>query len=295
MKIGIAGTGKMGLAIGERLLVQGCALTVWNRTSAKAAPLLAQGAVAAATARALAEQCDIVLSLLTDAEAIDAAYRGTDGLLSGSVSGKLFVEMSTVRPETQRALARDVRARHARLLECPVGGSTGPAREGKLLGFAGGESADLSEARPVLEKICRRIEHLGAVGAGCSMKLAINLPLMVYWQACSEALALCQPLGLDPARIIDIFSDSSGGPNVLKSRGGMLAAALNGNAPSSVTFDINSMRKDLATMIAEGHALGYAMPVTEQTLHCFDEAAGAGLGNSDVVTLPARWVKKKDR
>jgi 3-hydroxyisobutyrate dehydrogenase len=295
MKVGIVGTGKMGLAIGERLLNQGCELSVWNRTPSKAEPLLTKGAGAATSPRALAEQSDIVLSLLTDSVAIDAAYRGVDGLLSGSVAGKLFVEMSTVRPETQRALAKDVQVCKARLLECPVGGSTGPAREGKLLGFAGGDAADLEKARPILEKICRRIEHLGPVGAGCSMKLAINLPLMVYWQACSEALALCQPMGLDPARIIDIFSDSSGGPNVLKSRGGMLVAALGGTAPSSVTFDIDSMRKDLATMIAEGHSLGYAMPVTEQTLTCFDEAAGAGLGGSDVVMLPARWVKKKDR
>jgi 3-hydroxyisobutyrate dehydrogenase len=295
MKVGIVGTGKMGLAIGERLLNQGCELSVWNRTPSKAEPLLTKGAGAATSPRALAEQSDIVLSLLTDSVAIDAAYRGVDGLLSGSVAGKLFVEMSTVRPETQRALAKDVQVCKARLLECPVGGSTGPAREGKLLGFAGGDAADLEKARPILEKICRRIEHLGPVGAGCSMKLAINLPLMVYWQACSEALALCQPMGLDPARIIDIFSDSSGGPNVLKSRGGMLVAALGGTAPLSVTFDIDSMRKDLATMIAEGHSLGYAMPVTEQTLTCFDEAAGAGLGGSDVVMLPARWVKKKDR
>lgn len=295
MKVGIVGTGKMGLAIGERLLNQGCELSVWNRTPSKAEPLLTKGAGAATSPRALAEQSDIVLSLLTDSVAIDAAYQGVDGLLSGSVAGKLFVEMSTVRPETQRALAKDVQVCKARLLECPVGGSTGPAREGKLLGFAGGDAADLEKARPILEKICRRIEHLGPVGAGCSMKLAINLPLMVYWQACSEALALCQPMGLDPARIIDIFSDSSGGPNVLKSRGGMLVAALGGTAPSSVTFDIDSMRKDLATMIAEGHSLGYAMPVTEQTLTCFDEAAGAGLGGSDVVMLPARWVKKKDR
>jgi 3-hydroxyisobutyrate dehydrogenase len=295
MKVGIVGTGKMGLAIGERLLNQGCELSVWNRTPSKAEPLLTKGAGAATSPRALAEQSDIVLSLLTDSVAIDAAYQGVDGLLSGSVAGKLFVEMSTVRPETQRALAKDVQVCKARLLECPVGGSTGPAREGKLLGFAGGDAADLEKARPILEKICRRIEHLGPVGAGCSMKLAINLPLMVYWQACSEALALCQPMGLDPARIIDIFSDSSGGPNVLKSRGGMLVAALGGTAPLSVTFDIDSMRKDLATMIAEGHSLGYAMPVTEQTLTCFDEAAGAGLGGSDVVMLPARWVKKKDR
>jgi 3-hydroxyisobutyrate dehydrogenase len=237
---------------------------------------------------------DIILSILTDANAITAAYDGPSGLLSGAVAGKLFVEMSTVRPDTQRTLAARIRAKGAAMIDCPVGGTTGPARDGKLLAFVGGDAADLARAMPLLEQLCRRIEHVGPVGAGASLKLAINLPLLVYWQAVGEALALCQPLGLEPARLVSIFADTSGGPNVLKTRGGMLADAMQGKAPSSTTFNIDSIRKDLATMIEEARALGYdELPVTARALECFDEVSRAGLGDSDAVMLPMTWLQHK--
>ncbi len=293
MKVGVAGIGRMGAAIAERLLKQGHQVTVWNRTLAKAEAVRQHGALVAATPAQLAASADIILSILTDATAIAAAYDGPEGLLSGKVSGKLFVEMSTVRPDTQRALAGRIKAKGAAMIDCPVGGTTGPARDGKLLGFVGGDAADLARARPVLEKLCRRIEHVGPVGAGASLKLAINLPLLVYWQAFGEALALCQPLGLDPARLVDIFADTSGGPNVLKTRGGMLADAMQGKVPASTTFNIDSIRKDLATMIEEARALGYdELPVTARALECFDAASRAGLGDGDAVLLPVSWVGK---
>ena len=138
--------------------------------------------------------------MLTDAAAIDAAYHGNGGLLGGDVRGKLFVEMSTVRPEVEKALALKLRARGAALIDCPVGGTVGPARDGKLFGFVGGDAADVARAKPVLEQLCRRVEHVGAVGAGASMKLAINLPLLVYYQALGEALSLCRSLVIEPAR-----------------------------------------------------------------------------------------------
>jgi 3-hydroxyisobutyrate dehydrogenase len=293
MKVGVAGIGRMGAAIAERLLKHGHQVTVWNRTPAKAQALTQHGATVATTAAELAASADIILSILTDANAIAAAYDGPEGLLSGKVSGKLFVEMSTVRPDTQRALAGRIKTKGAAMIDCPVGGTTGPARDGKLLGFVGGDAADLARARPVLEKLCRRIEHVGPVGSGASLKLAINLPLLVYWQAFGEALALCQPLGLDPARLIDIFADTSGGPNMLKTRGPMIADALNGKVPANVTFNIDSIRKDLATMIEEARMLGYELPVAARALECFDGVAREGMGDGDAVMLPVSWLKNK--
>ena len=137
MKIGIAGIGRMGAAIAERLLKHQHQVTVWNRTRSKAQALAASGAHVADTPRQLAASADIIISILTDAAAITATYDGPEGLLSGDVKGKLFIEMSTVRPATQRALADRIKACHARMIDCPVGGTTGPAREGKLLGLAG--------------------------------------------------------------------------------------------------------------------------------------------------------------
>ena len=262
MEIGVAGLGGMGVAISLRLMEVGHTVTVWNRTAAKAKPLSDAGAKVASTPAELARGVEAVITIVTDAAAIDAIYSGPDGLLTVPVTGKLFIEMSTVRPETEIAFAGEVRAKGATFVECPVGGTIGPARQGKLIGLMGAEPADAAHARPILEQLCRRLEHCGPVGAGAVMKLAINLPLMIYWQALGEALALCRPLALDPDRLMDLFADTSGGANVLKVRGAALAAMLKGKDPGPVTFTLDNGVKDLHTMLAEGNSLGIElMPV----------------------------------
>jgi 3-hydroxyisobutyrate dehydrogenase len=285
----------MGAALALRLLGLGRALTVWNRTPAKTAALAAVGATVAASARELASTSDLVITMLSDAPAIDAAYHGASGLLAGEVQGKLFVDMSTVRPEVERALAARVRARGAALIDCPVGGTVGPAKEGKLFGFVGGDADDVARAKPVLDQLCRRVEHVGAVGAGASVKLAINLPLLVYYQALGEALSLCDSLKLDPARLVDIFADTSGGPNMLKVRGAAIVAALRGQVTSPVTFDVDLIRKDLRAMLEEGSGLGIDLPLTARALECYDAAARDGLGTSDATMLPAHWLSAGGR
>ncbi len=200
--------------------------------------------------------------------------------------------MSTVRPDTERALAARIAAKRAAMIECPVGGTVGPAREGRLLGIVGGAPEDVERMRPLLDSLCRRWEHLGPIGAGAAGKLAINLPLMVFWQSFGEALALVQHLGVDPERLVDLFADTSGGPNVLKARGKAMAEELAGGYAGPVTFDVDSMVKDLHAMVEEGNSLGYAMPMTSQALACFDALARAGLGAKDSVVVPARWARR---
>jgi 3-hydroxyisobutyrate dehydrogenase len=292
VKISVAGTGRMGAAMAQRLMSVGHEVSVWNRSKDKTKPLVDAGATLRDTPRELASACELVITILTDAAAVDATYGGESGLLSGEVKGKLFVEMSTVRPEIEEKLAQKVRAKGAAIVDCPVGGTVGPALDGKLLGFVGGEPADVARAKPVLDQLCRRVEHVGPVGSGARMKLAINLPLLVYWQALGEALLLIKSLGLDPARVMDILADTSGGPNVLKARGPAIVQALKGEDVAPVTFDVDSIRKDLRTMLEEGRALGADLPVTACALACFDDASRDGLGGEDASTLPARFVGK---
>ncbi|MCC6776926.1 MAG: NAD(P)-dependent oxidoreductase [Hyphomicrobiales bacterium] len=293
MHIGIAGVGKMGAAIALRLMEVGHQVSVWNRSADKLAPVIDAGATAAATPAELATRCEAVISILTDAAAIDSVYGGSSGLLAGDVDGKLFIEMSTVRPQTEVALAEKVRAKGAALVECPVGGSTGPARQGKLIGLMGAEAADAARARPILEQLCRRLEHCGPVGSGAVMKLTINMPLMIYWQALGEALALCRSLGLDPARIMDLLSDTSGGPNVLKVRGAAIVDMLAGGSGGTVTFDIDSALKDMRTMLAEGAARGAELPLVAQSLACYEEAKRTVSGAAEVSAVSVYWANRK--
>jgi 3-hydroxyisobutyrate dehydrogenase len=292
MRIGVAGIGKMGAAIAQRLIEVGHQVTVWNRSAAKLKPVTDAGAAAAATPAALARACDVVITILTDAAAIDGVYHGADGLLSGDVAGKLFIEMSTVPPVVETALAQIVRAKGAAFVECPVGGSTGPARQGKLIGLMGAEPADAARGKPILDQLCRRLEHCGPVGAGAVMKLTINMPLMIYWQALGEALALCRPLGLDPARIMDLLSDTSGGPNVLKVRGSGVATMLKGGDGGPVTFDIDSAVKDIRTMLAQGQTQGLELPLVKQTLACYEEARGKVTGAAEVSAVSVYWATR---
>jgi 3-hydroxyisobutyrate dehydrogenase len=295
MQIGIAGIGKMGAAIAQRLIEVGHAVTVWNRSADKLKPLAAAGAALAATPAELVDKSEVIITILTDAAAIDAVYGGASGLLAGDVHGKLFIEMSTVRPQTELALAAKVRAKDAAIVECPVGGSTSPARQGKLIGLMGAESADAARARPILEQLCRRLEHCGPIGAGAVMKLTINMPLMIYWQALGEALALCRPLGLDPARIMDLLADTSGGPNVLKVRGAGVAQMLKGGDAGPVTFDVDSAVKDLRTMVAEGKAHGVELPLTETTLGCYEETKRNVSGAAEVSSVSVYWANRAKR
>jgi len=292
MQIGIAGIGKMGAAIAQRLMEVGHTVTVWNRSADKLKPLVAAGAAVAATPAELASKSEVVITILTDAAAIDAVYSGASGLLEADVRGKLFIEMSTVRPQTELALAAKVRAKGAALVECPVGGSTAPARQGKLIGLMGAEPADAARARPILEQLCRRLDHCGPIGSGSVMKLTINMPLMIYWQALGEALALCGPLGLDPARIMDLLADTSGGPNVLKIRGAGVAQMLKGGDAGPVTFDVDSAVKDLRTMVAEGKARGVELPLTATTLGCYEETKRNVSGAAEVSTVSVYWANR---
>jgi 3-hydroxyisobutyrate dehydrogenase len=212
--------------------------------------------------------------------------------LSGNVKGKLFIDMSTVRPETEAALAGKVRAAGAALVECPVGGTVGPAQQGKLLGLMGAETTDAARARPLLEQLCRRIEHCGPVGTGSSMKLAINLPLMITWQAYGEAFAICRDVGFEPKRLVDLFSDISATNNAFKARAPAIVTMLEGGDPGPATFDIASGVKDLKTMLAEGKSRGVELPLIERTLACFEEANRAGYGDRDGAAIPVFWSKR---
>jgi 3-hydroxyisobutyrate dehydrogenase len=281
MKIGFCGIGRMGAAMVARLIDRGERPVIWNRSADKAKPLLDRGAIWAESPASVADQSDIVLTILIDEAAVRAVYQGPHGLLSGAVAGKLFVEMSTVSPALPQELARAAKAKKSGLLECPVGGTVGPARDGKLLGMAGGEATDFARAKPVLDLLCRRVDHLGANGAGAAMKLAINLPLSVYWEALGEAISLTRDFAIPPATMMAIFGESSGGINGLKVRGPAVTATLETGKNPPIGFTIDGVRKDLRIMLDWAKSGGIALPVLERTLACYDEASRDGWSQQD--------------
>ena len=292
MKVGVAGLGAMGAAVAARLIEVGHDVTVWNCTPEKAKPLGEAGAKIAGSPTALAAASEAVITLLTDGAAIDAVYNGPDGLLSGDVKGKLFIEMSTVAPKVETDLAPKVRAKGAALVECPVGGSTEPARKGQLLGLMGAEPADAARARPLLEQLCRKVEHCGPVGTGAAIKLSINLPLMVAWQAYGEAFSIARSVGWEPKRLLDLFVESNGANNALKMRADMIVKMFEGKDPGPTTFSIANGVKDLRTMVATGEALGADMRATKAALDGFEDATAHGIGGGDGAQMAVYWAER---
>jgi 3-hydroxyisobutyrate dehydrogenase len=295
MRIGVAGLGRMGAAMAERLIAVGHEVHVWNRTPAKAKPLVALGAKEAVAASDLTLRCDAVISMLTNAKSLADVYEGPTGLLANDCKGKLFIEMSTVQPHDEEALAVKVKAKGARFVECPVGGTVGPAKSGQLLGVAGGSKEDYAAAEPILVQLCRRVDLVGPVGAGMSLKLALNLPLLIYYQALAEALLLVRHVGLDNKWLMEFLAETSGGPNVLKGRGPAIATALDGGDTGPVTFDIELVKKDLVTMLDEAKRRGVTMPLTAKTLEVYEGALKEGWAPRDAAWLPAYWPSKNPK
>jgi 3-hydroxyisobutyrate dehydrogenase len=295
MKIGVCGTGRMGSAIAQRLMSVGHEVGVWNRNSSKTKPLVDAGAKSFASPAELVEGSEVTIVMLLNDAATEAVYRAPNGILKAKLSGKIVIDMSTIRPDTMKSNGSSALQQGASFVECPVGGSTAPAKEGKLFGLVGGTKADVAQAMPILEQMCRRIEHVGEVGSGSMMKLAVNLPLLVYWQALGEALTICKPLNLPADRLIDILSDTAGTPTAMKGRGAVIAKVLGGAPLGETAFGLNAAKKDLACAVQFGASIHAELPVTASALACYEEAEAAGLGDADATAISTRWTQRKSK
>ncbi|MGB8486337.1 MAG: NAD(P)-dependent oxidoreductase [Xanthobacteraceae bacterium] len=280
MKVGLVGLGRMGSAIAQRLGERGCEVIAWDQNS-KAMAAQGNRVRAVGSPRAVAESADVVLSIITEDKGVRRVFTGADGFLAANVAGKLFVEMSTLQPATHRELAPQVAARGARLIDSPVLGSIPTVREGKLVALVGGEADDVARARSVLDHLTRRVAHLGPNGAGCAMKLAVNLGMAVYLQALAESLALGTSEGLGVDQMVDMCSDAVTATPWLKGK----LPVLRGE-PSDITLDISTTRKDVLSAIATGARNGVAMPATSGALASLAAAVAGGWGEKDLAEVP---------
>jgi 3-hydroxyisobutyrate dehydrogenase len=285
MKVGLVGLGRMGSAIAQRLGECGHEVIAWDK-NAKAVAAQGNRVRAADNPRAVAAGAAIVLSIITEDKGVRRVFTGKDGFLSGDVAGKLFIEMSTLQPMTHRALAPQVAAKGARLIDSPVLGSIPTVREGKLFALIGGDAADVARARSVLDHLTRRVIHLGPNGAGCAMKLAINLGMAVQLQALAESLALGLSEGLTLDQMLEVMSDAVTATPWFKGK----LPVLKGE-PGDITLDVRTLRKDMMSAIATGACNGVAMPATSGALASLAAAVAGGWGDKDLAEVPQFFRK----
>jgi 3-hydroxyisobutyrate dehydrogenase len=289
-RIGFAGLGKMGAVMAPRFIDAGYELWVWNRTPGRTEPLLAAGARVAATPAALAAESEVLISMLTDDAAVLAVYDGPQGFLRTPSQGRLYIDMSTLRPSTVRDLAARVYAAGAGFVDAPVSGTVAPAQAGRLLALAGGTDEDLTRARPVLEVLTRRIVHAGPAGSGALLKLVVNLPLAVYWASLAEAFALGKAGGLEPALMLDTILDSSAALAVLPLKAPSILAD-----SDHVAFDVASMQKDMLAMLETGSSEGVPMAVSAAALAGYSALSASGLGAADAVAIVRFLIERMSR
>jgi 3-hydroxyisobutyrate dehydrogenase-like beta-hydroxyacid dehydrogenase len=207
-RLGFIGLGAMGSRIARRLLDAGYPLAVYNRTLEKAQPLADAGAQVCDSPSRLAQQSDVVLTMLSDDAAVEAVIFGTDGVLAGIAPGATILELSSIYPATSRKIAAAASKQGVAFLDAPVSGSTPQAEAGSLVMYVGGDAEVFERHRPIFEVISNASFRMGPHGAGATMKLVVNGLLGLEMQALAEAFTLGERAGLDRAALIEVLAQA---------------------------------------------------------------------------------------
>jgi 3-hydroxyisobutyrate dehydrogenase-like beta-hydroxyacid dehydrogenase len=282
LRVGWLGLGSMGSLVVERLLDAGREVTGWNRTAAKAEPLVERGMRRAGSPREVAEASDVVLSMLTDGAAVQEVTDGPDGLIAGLRPGAVYADMSTISPDVSRAVAERVVAAGATMLDAPVSGSPVTLAEGKLAIMVGGDEAALERIRPVLLDIGPAITHIGPNGTAVQTKIAINLALVVQMVAFCEGVALAEQGGVEREVAVDAMLKSVVASPVLRYRGPFI---LEGRMPAEPLADVTLQQKDMLLALDEGRRMGSPVPLTAAANEMLNAARGMGIDENDFVVV----------
>jgi 3-hydroxyisobutyrate dehydrogenase-like beta-hydroxyacid dehydrogenase len=280
--VGVLGIGRMGGSMARALAAAGFDVVCWNRTAAAAEAVASElGGRAVRRPADVAAAADVCVSMLADGPAVEAVFRGPDGLLAGARPGNVLVDSSTVPPATIRGFEGAAREAGAGLLDAPVSGSVGLAESGALTIMVGGESADLERARPVLDALAKTVFHVGPLGTGAAMKLAVNVLIFGLNQALAEGLVLAEAAGVARAQAYDVLTASAAGAPFV----GYKRAAFLEPATTPVAFALDLAAKDLRLIGELARETGVAMPQATTNLEAILATAAGGHGDRDFSTV----------
>jgi 3-hydroxyisobutyrate dehydrogenase len=257
VKLGFIGVGNMGSRIVQRLLDHGYGVIVYDLDKSNSEALSSHGANVASDIPELAQRAGVILSCLTNDQAVEDAYFGNAGVLSNGSPGTVVFEMSTVFPDTSRELNRRGTERRVDVLDVAISGSTPVAERGSLILFVGGNPTLFEAARPLFRAISTHSFFMGGAGAGTTMKLVVNTLLGVGMQAIAEAIALGQKAGIERNRLLDVLSQTT---VVAPAHVGKLAQAA--HQDYSPQFPLRLMNKDFRLILEKAKSVNVLMPAT---------------------------------
>jgi 3-hydroxyisobutyrate dehydrogenase-like beta-hydroxyacid dehydrogenase len=280
VNIGFIGLGAMGELIVPRLMAAGHAVTGWNRSRAKAEPLIKVGMHVADSPRAAAEKSEIVFSIVTDAEAVRAVALGPDGIIAGMRKGGIYIDMSTISPDASRAVAAEFARAGLIMLDGPLSGSPVTMKAGQASIMIGGDEAAFERVKPVLFAIGPKVTRIGGNGLACQMKIAVNLLLMVEVIAFGEAIALAEKGGVAREIALDAVLKSVAASPVLGYRGPFI---LEGKMPAVPLADVTLQQKDMLLALELGRKLGSPVPLAAAANEIMNACRGLGIDGNDFV------------
>ena len=278
--LGFVGLGLMGSRIVKRLMATGHQVSGWNRTRAKAEPLIQAGMQWKDTPCEVAAAADITLSMVMDSAALSSITDGPDGVLAGLSAGKIYVDMSTVSPSLIRDLAGRVAATGADMLEAPVSGSIPAVESGTLIIYVGGDAKVLEKVRPVFEQLSQKIIHIGENGQAVATKIAINLNLPAQLIPLFEGVLLAERSGIPRATALDALLNSVVASTAMKYRAPFIL-----QMPEEVWFSAAMMQKDLRLALELGEELGVSLQSARLANEMLARAAEMGWGGQDFAIL----------
>jgi 3-hydroxyisobutyrate dehydrogenase-like beta-hydroxyacid dehydrogenase len=289
--VGLVGTGRMGSAMARAIARAGLPLVLQNRTRERADSLAAElGARVATTPAEVATLADVTLTMVADDDAVAAVYGGPDGLLAGARPGLVLVDLSTVTPDSIRSLEAPARAAGAGILDAPVSGSVATAESGQLTLMVGGTVEDLARARPALEPLARTIVHVGPLGSGAAMKLAVNTVIFGLNEAVAEGLVLAEAAGVDREVAYDVIAASAAGAPFV----GYKRPAFVEPDTTPTAFALDLAEKDLRLIGELAERLGVPMRQALSNLEGI-RAAAAALGGQRDFSIVASHLRSQRR
>ena len=292
-RIGFCGLGIMGLPMARNALRAGFAVTVWNRTAARSAPLEAEGATIAASPQAVAERSDIVVTMVTSSPDVEAVTFGPDGIAGGAHDGLLVIDMSTISPDVTRSLAERASAAGFSTLDAPVSGGEVGAVEARLAIMVGGDAADVARAMPLFEALGKTIVHIGDHGAGQACKLANQIAVAINNLGVSEALVFAAAQGIDLERTRQVIAGGAGS-----------SWAMQNYAPKTLAGDfrpgfmVDLQQKDLRLVLEAAFAGHVSLPGTSlaHALYTALQQDGGGReGNHALIKIIERLSGREAR
>ena len=279
-RIGFIGLGAMGKPMARNLMKAGYTLNLLTRTRAKVEDLLAAGGTWYDTPKEIAQNSDVVITMLPDTPDVDLVIAGKDGVLDAARPGTLIIDMSTISPVTARKLARDAQARGCDFLDAPVSGGEGGAINGTLSIMVGGSEAAFARALPILQAMGKTILRIGDAGAGQTCKAANQIVTSITIAAISEALVFAAKCGADPAKVRQALLGGSAQSRLLETAGQRM---LDRNFKPGFRMALH--RKDLDIVLAAGKEYGAPLPVAKQVREMMTEMLNTGRGDMDNSSL----------